>query len=57
MILGVGGVKETHDKNDEITKCETTTFRSFGYQELEDSRVKTLHHRSPEVAKCEMLKS
>ena len=22
QILGVGGVKDTHDKNDEITKCE-----------------------------------
>jgi hypothetical protein len=30
--------------------------RSFGYQELEESRVKTLHHRSPEVAKCETPK-
>jgi hypothetical protein len=56
-ILGVGGVKETHDKNDEIVKCETTTFRSFGYRELEESRVETLHHRSPEVVKCETPKS
>jgi hypothetical protein len=39
-----------------ITKCETTPFRSFGYLELEESRVETLHHRSPEVAKCKMPK-
>jgi hypothetical protein len=30
--------------------------RSFGYRELEESRVKTLHHRSPEVPKCETPK-
>jgi hypothetical protein len=55
--LGVGGVKETHDKNDEIAKCKTMTFRSFGYRKLEESRVETLHHSSPEVEKCETLKS
>jgi hypothetical protein len=37
-IPGVGGVKETHDKNDEIVKCKTTMFQSFGYLELEESR-------------------
>jgi hypothetical protein len=31
--------------------------RSFGYQELEESRVETLHHRSPEVSKCEIAKA
>jgi hypothetical protein len=36
---------------------EITPFRSSGYRELEESRVETLHHRSPEVAKCEMPKS
>jgi hypothetical protein len=57
------GVKEaTHDKNAETTKCETTKyddltpFRSFGYRELEESRVETLHHRSPKVVKCETPK-
>jgi hypothetical protein len=36
------GVKEvTHDKNDEIVKCKTTTFRGFGYRELEVSRTLT----------------
>jgi hypothetical protein len=30
--------------------------RSFGYWELEESRVETLHHRSPEVSKCETPK-
>jgi hypothetical protein len=40
------GVKEaTHDKNDEIAKCETMTFRGFGYRELEVSR--TLMTRMP----------
>jgi hypothetical protein len=33
-----------------------TPFRSSGYRELEESRVETLHHRSPEVPKCEMPK-
>jgi hypothetical protein len=54
---GVGGVKETHNKNDEIVKCETMMFHSFEYRELEESRVETLHHKSPEVAKCETPKS
>jgi hypothetical protein len=46
----------------EQTKCEMpkyidpTPFRSFGYRELEESSVKTLHHRSPKVVKCEMSK-
>jgi hypothetical protein len=40
-----------------IMKCETTPFQSFKYRELEESTVETLHHRSPEVAKCETLKS
>jgi hypothetical protein len=33
---------------------DLTPFQSFGYWELEESRVETLHHRSLEVAKCEM---
>jgi hypothetical protein len=43
--------------------CETPKSQNrhinkgFGYQELEESRVETLHHRSPEVAKCETPKS
>jgi hypothetical protein len=46
------GVKEeTHDKNDEIVKYETMTFWGFRYQKLEESRVETLHHRSPKVVK------
>jgi hypothetical protein len=36
---------------------EITPFWSSRYRELEESRVETLHHRSPKVAKCEMLKS
>jgi hypothetical protein len=64
QILGIGGVKEaTHDKNAEMVKCETpeyvdpTPFRIFGYREIEKSRVETLQHRSPGVAKSEILKS
>jgi hypothetical protein len=41
----------------EIAKCETTPFWSFEYRELEESRVETLHHWSPEVVKCETPKS
>jgi hypothetical protein len=29
----------------------------FGYRELEESRVETLHHMSPEIAKCETPKT
>jgi hypothetical protein len=35
---------------------DLNSFWSFKYQELEESRVETLHHKSPEVAKCKMLK-
>jgi hypothetical protein len=35
---------------------EMTPFRNFGYRELEESRVKTLHHKNSEVSKCETLK-
>jgi hypothetical protein len=40
-------------------KCEMSKSRNrhinkgFGYQELEESRIETLHHRSPKVVKCE----
>jgi hypothetical protein len=40
-----------------IVKCETPKSlnrhinKGFGYQELEESRVKTLHHKSLEVEK------
>jgi hypothetical protein len=64
QILGIGGVKEaTHDKNVEIAKCEMleyvdpTPFRSFGYWDIEKSRVETLQHRSSGVAKSEISKS
>jgi hypothetical protein len=40
-----------------FTDREITPFRSFGYRELEESRVETLHHRSPKVVKCETPKS
>jgi hypothetical protein len=40
----------------EIVKCETTPFWSFGYRELEESRVETPHHRSPEMLQCETSK-
>jgi hypothetical protein len=61
---GIGGVKEaTHDKNAEMAKCETleyvdpTPFQSFRYREIEKSRVETLQHRSPGVAKSRIPKS
>jgi hypothetical protein len=47
-------------RNPEKSKTGTSTktpFRSFGYREMEKSRVETLQHRSPEVAKCETPKS
>jgi hypothetical protein len=43
-------------------KCETPKTRNrhidrrFGYRELEESRVETLQHKSPEVSKCKTLK-
>jgi hypothetical protein len=36
---------------------DLTPFQSFRYWELEESRVETLHHRSPKVDKCETPKS
>jgi len=52
QILGVGGVKNTQDKNDEIMKWKTMTFRGFRYRELEVLR--TLMTRVPKLrnAKC-----
>ena len=61
QILGVGGVKSRdsssqESRSDEMRKSRKSwnkhINRSFRYQELEESRVETLHHRSPEVAKC-----
>jgi hypothetical protein len=44
------GVKEaTHDKNDEIAKCETTTFRGFGYRGV--GGVKDTHDKNDETKK------
>jgi hypothetical protein len=48
---------ETGTSTKSFTDREITPFRSSGYRELEESRVETLHHRSPEVAKCETPKS
>jgi hypothetical protein len=48
-----------------VSKCQNAKCRksrnmhinwSFRYRELEESRVETLHHRSPEVRKCEKTK-
>jgi hypothetical protein len=62
-IPGVGGVKsqdsssqESRSREMQNNEMSKTPFRSFRYRELEDSRVKTIHHRSPEVAKCEIKK-
>jgi hypothetical protein len=48
---------ETGTSTKSFADQEITPFWSSGYQELEESRVETLHHRSPEVAKWETLKS
>jgi hypothetical protein len=64
FITGVPKLQNAKCQNPEIgtsTKSfagwEMTPFWSSGYRELEESRVETLHHRSPEVAKCETSKS
>jgi hypothetical protein len=56
FITGVPKWRNVKCRNPEASMSKTP-FRSFGYRELEESRVETLHHRSPEVAKCEMPKS
>jgi hypothetical protein len=48
-------VETLHHKNAKMRK--TPFGAGFRYRELEESRVETLHHRSPEVVKCEMPKS
>jgi hypothetical protein len=66
QIPGVGGVKSRDSSSQESRSAEMrnaenpetgTSTRSFGYRELEESRVETLHHRSPEVPKCEIVKA
>jgi hypothetical protein len=60
-IPGVGRVNTLYHqesqscemRNNEMSK---TLYWSFGYRELEESRVKTLHHRSPEVTKPKVTK-
>jgi hypothetical protein len=47
------GVKEaTHDKNDEIVKCETTIS---GFQIPGVGGVKDTHDKNVEIAKCETM--
>jgi hypothetical protein len=48
---------ETGTSTKSFADREITPFHSSRYRELEESRVETLHHRSPEVVKCEMSKS
>jgi hypothetical protein len=36
---------------------DPNAFQSFGYREIEKSRVETLQHRNPNVLKCETSKS
>jgi hypothetical protein len=54
-------MKHRNPKTSTSTKSfvdqEITPFQSFGYRELEESRVETPHHRSLEVTKCETPKS
>jgi hypothetical protein len=39
-----------------VWTIDPNPFRRFGYRELEESRVETLHQRSLEILKCEMPK-
>jgi hypothetical protein len=64
-ILGVGGVKSRdsstqESRSAENVKCKKSRNRhinrSFRYRELQESRVETLNHRSPEVVKFETQK-
>jgi hypothetical protein len=65
FITGVSKLRNAKRRNPETGTSKKTPFQSFvdweikgfGYQELEESRVETLLHRSSEVAKCEMPKS
>jgi hypothetical protein len=64
FIIGVPKSRNAKCRNPETSTStksfadrEMTPFQSSGYRELEESRVETLHHRSPEVAKRETLKS
>jgi hypothetical protein len=65
FIIGVLKLRNVKCRNPEIGTSRKTPFRIFAdreikgfrFRELEESRVETLHHRSPKVAKCETLKS
>jgi hypothetical protein len=65
FITGVPKLRNVKRRNPETGTSTKTPFQSFadreikgfGYRELEESRVETLHHRSPEVVKCETSKS
>jgi hypothetical protein len=56
LMTRVPKLRNAKRRNPETGTSTKTPFQSFGYRELEESRVETLHHRSPEVAKCETSK-
>jgi hypothetical protein len=56
LTTRVPKLRNAKRRNPETGTSTKTPFQSFGYRELEESRVETLHHRSPEVAKCETPK-
>jgi hypothetical protein len=64
FITGVPKLRNAKRRNPETGTSTKTPFwsfadreiKGFGYRELEESRVETLHHRSPEVANSEILK-
>ena len=49
-------LKQAHQQRLHFRSFADWEIKGFGYRELEESRVETLHHRSPEVTKCETLK-
>ena len=57
FITGVPKLRNAKCRNPETCTSIKSPFRSFRYRELEESRFKTLHHRSLEVAECETPKS
>jgi hypothetical protein len=40
QIPGVGGFKKTHDKNDEIKKCEKSEHVKHSFQSFTDWEIK-----------------
>jgi hypothetical protein len=60
--LGVGDVKDPHDRSPEAAKCERpkyvspTPFQSFRYRDFADWEIKNKGTLTFEVAICEIVK-